>query len=247
MDEIEIEFDTDDEVKADVLVEGLPGIGQVGKLVVEHLIQELKAERIVEITSIFFPPQVLIEPGGVVRLPNNEIYLWKGKEQSIAFLIGDYQSTSNEGHYLLCESYLDAAEELGVKRVYTLGGYGVGQIIDEPRVLGAVNDDDLVAEITAAGAVMTGGEPGGIVGASGLLLGLAKRHGIEGVCLMGETPGYLVDPKSATEVLTVLSRLLGIRVDPARLAEHAAEMEKILEKYQEIEKGHEEESLNYIG
>ena len=75
MDEIEIEFDTDDEVKADVLVEGLPGIGQVGKLVVEHLIQELKAERIVEITSIFFPPQVLIEPGGVVRLPNNEIYL----------------------------------------------------------------------------------------------------------------------------------------------------------------------------
>lgn len=64
---------------------------------------------------------------------------------------------------------------------------------------------------------------------------------------MGETPGYLVDPKSATEVLTVLSRLLGIRVDPARLAEHAAEMEKILEKYQEIEKGHEEESLNYIG
>lgn len=247
MDDIEIEFDTEEDVKADVLVEGLPGIGQVGKLVVEHLIQELHADRIVEITSIFFPPQVLIDPGGAVRLPNNEVYLWKGEEQSIAFLIGDYQSTSNEGHYLLCEAYLEIAEELGVRRVYTLGGYGVGHIVGEPQVLGAVSNEELVPEITAAGAAMTGEEPGGIVGASGLLVGLAPRHGIEGVCLMGETPGYIVDPKSATEVLSVLSRLLGVSIDPTRLAEHAEEMEKILEKYQEIEKGREEESLNYIG
>ncbi|WP_298668223.1 proteasome assembly chaperone family protein [uncultured Methanofollis sp.] len=248
MDDINIDFLTEDEVKADVLIEGLPGIGQVGKLVVEHMIQELGAEKIVDITSIFLPPQVLIEPGGGVRLPNNEIYLWKNDEgQSIAFLIGDFQSTSNEGHYLLCEAYLDIAEELGVKRVYTLGGYGVGHLTEEPRVLGAVNDESLAAGVVVAGGVMTGDEPGGIVGASGLLLGLAAMREIEGVCLMGETPGYVVDPKSAGAVLAVLCRLLGITVDATRLAEHAAEVEKILAKYEEMEKGREEENLTYIG
>ncbi|TAJ44890.1 proteasome assembly chaperone family protein [Methanofollis fontis] len=247
MDDIEIEFFTDDELHADILIEGLPGIGQVGKLVVEHMIQELKAEQVVGITSIFFPPQVLIEPGGVVRLPDNGIYLWKGPERSIAFLIGDFQSTSNEGHYLLCDAYLDVAEELGVKRVYTLGGYGVGQIIEEPRVLGAANTDNLIDEIREAGGVMTGDEPGGIVGASGLLLGLAAQRGIDGICLMGETPGYVVDPKSAGVVLDVLCRLLNIEIDATRLEEHAAEMERILAKYQEAEKGKEEDSLTYIG
>lgn len=248
MDDINIDFLTEDEVKADILIEGLPGIGQVGKLVVEHMIQELGAEKVVEITSIFLPPQVLIEPGGSVRLPNNEIYLWKNDEgHSIAFLIGDFQSTSNEGHYLLCEAYLDVAEELGVKRVYTLGGYGVGHLTGEPKVLGAVNKESLITEVTAAGGVMTGEEPGGIVGASGLLIGLADMRDVEGICLMGETPGYVVDPKSATAVLAVLCKLLGITVDATRLAEHAAEVEKILAKYEEIEKGREEENLTYIG
>ncbi|MDD3621665.1 MAG: proteasome assembly chaperone family protein [Methanofollis sp.] len=247
MEDIDIAFLTEDKVKADILIEGLPGIGQVGKLVVEHMIEELGAEQIVDIYSIYLPPQVLIEPGGVARMPSNEIYLWKGEEISIAFLVGDFQSTSNEGHYLLTDAYLDIAEELGVKRVYTLGGFGVGHLVEEPRVLGAVNDERLIEEVTEAGGVMTGDEPGGIVGAAGLLLGLSAERNMEGICLMGETSGYLVDPKSAREVLLVLARLVGIEIDPTRLTEHATEMEKIIARYEEMERGKEDESLNYIG
>ena len=48
-------------------------------------------------------------------------------------------------------------------------------------------------------------EPGGgIIGVSGLLLGLGALRGIDAVCLMGVTSGYLVDPKAAQEVLRVL-------------------------------------------
>ncbi|HPM61333.1 MAG TPA: PAC2 family protein, partial [Methanoregulaceae archaeon] len=48
MDEIEIQFldDVPEEgLKAPVLIEGLPGIGHVGKLVAEHMIQELGAKK----------------------------------------------------------------------------------------------------------------------------------------------------------------------------------------------------------
>lgn len=235
------------EVSAPVLIEGLPGIGHVGKLVAEHLIHELGARKIAEIESIFFPPQVIIGENGTVRLANNEIYFYDGEDRRILFLVGDFQSTSAEGHYLLADTFLSIAEELGVSRTYTLGGYGVGHLVDVPRVLGAVNDGMLRDEIEAAGAVISPDEPGGgIIGAAGLLLGLGRVRGIEGICLMGETSGYLVDPKSASRVLDVLCTLLDLRVDATTLQERGMEMEHMIQKLVDTERAAESDELRYI-
>ena len=43
-----------------IMIEGLPGIGQVGKLVAEYMIHMLGAEKIGEIHSIYLPPQVIL-------------------------------------------------------------------------------------------------------------------------------------------------------------------------------------------
>jgi uncharacterized protein (TIGR00162 family) len=250
MEDITIVFDeaiAPEDRRAPVLIEGLPGIGHVGKLVVEHMIQELGAVRIAEIFSIYFPPQVLIEDNGLVRLCNNELYRYSGDKGCFLFLIGDFQSTSNEGHYILSQMYVDIAHELGVQRIYTIGGYGVGHFIETPRVIAAVNKDDLSPLVIEAGGVFGDGEPGGgIIGAAGLMLGLGAPLGIEGICLMGETSGYLVDPKSAALVLDVLTRLIHITIDPSNLNERAGEMEIAVQRLLEQEKKSEEE-LSYIG
>jgi len=247
MEDISIDFLRDEDTNGRTLIEGLPGIGQVGKLVAEHMIHEMNAEKIAEIHSIYFPPQVLIGKDGVARLVNNEIYRCDG-EREMLFLVGDYQSTSSEGHYLLSSFYLDIAEELGVKRVITLGGYGVGHLVDKPRVLAAVNMSHLQSEIAQAGGIFTHDEPGGgIIGASGLLLGMGALRNIEGICLMGETSGYLVDPKSAHSLLEVLCALLGMEVDTTRLLERAEEMEHLVEKLRTTEEARSDEELSYIG
>jgi len=231
-----------------LLIEGLPGIGQVGKLVAEYIIHMLGAEKIGEIHSIYLPPQVILEEKGIARLPRNEIFLYKAPERHIIFLVGDFQSTSNEGHYLLSDAYLDIAQELGVKRIYTLGGFGVGHLVNGPRVLGAVNREELRAEIEAAGVSFERDEPGGgIIGAAGLLLGLSGIRGIDAICLMGETSGYLVDPMSAANVLAVLSKLIGVTVDSTQLNDRAAEMEKVVEGLIEGEKMQRDDELRYIG
>ena len=231
-----------------LLIEGLPGIGQVGKLVAEYIIHMLGAEKIGEIHSIYLPPQVILEENGIARLPRNEIFLYKAPGRHIIFLVGDFQSTSNEGHYLLSDAYLDIAQELGVKRIYTLGGFGVGHLVNGPRVLGAVNREELRAEIEAAGVSFERDEPGGgIIGAAGLLLGLGGIRGIDAVSLMGETSGYLVDPMSAANVLAVLSKLIGVTVDPTQLNDRAAEMEKVVEGLIEGEKMQRDDELRYIG
>ena len=231
-----------------ILIEGLPGIGQVGKLVAEYMIHMLKAEKIGEIHSIYFPPQVLLDENGLARLARNELFLYQSEARDIVFLVGDHQSTSNEGHYILADQYCEIAEELKVKRIYTLGGFGVGHLVNEPRVLGAVNRAELRPELEEAGVTFNREEPGGgIIGAAGLMLGLSAPRGIDAVCLMGETSGYLVDPMSAANVLGILAKLIDVPVDPTKLNDRASEMEKVIEGLVEGEKMQKDEELSYIG
>jgi hypothetical protein len=221
-----------------ILIEGLPGIGHVGKLVADHLVKELRAERIVDIYSYYFPPQVMVEEDGTIRMPKNEIYAHKSNTElpDLMILVGDFQSISSEGHFELVNAYIDIAKKFGVKRIYTLGGYGVGRLVEEPYVLGAANSSKLVEELKAYGVRFERGEPGGgIIGASGLLLGVSQLEGIEAACLMGATSGYMVDPKSAKAVLDVLMKMLNLKVSIEALEERAKEMEKLIAQIKEVQ------------
>jgi uncharacterized protein (TIGR00162 family) len=166
-------------------------------------------------------------------------------------LTGDHQAQDNEGHYKLTDTFLDVAEEFGVERVFALGGVPTGELIEEYDVLGAATTGAFVDDLEDAGVEFREDEPaGGIVGVSGLLLGLGERRDLESACLMGETSGYLVDPKSAQAVLTVLQDIVGFEVDFASLEERAEEMEEVVRKIQEMEQGAatpSDEDLRYIG
>lgn len=247
----------DVELHRPIMVEGLPGIGHVGKLVADHLVEELKAEKFIEIYSPHLPPQVLVNKDGTIRLVRIEFYAWKSnstKANDLIIVVGDYQSTSNVGHYEISGIILELALKYNVQRIYTLGGYGIGQLVEEPVVIGAVNNPKLIAEMKQLGVLFKENEPGGgIIGASGLLLGLAQLKGLDAICLMGETSGYLVDPKSAQKVLNVLTKALGIKVSMQAMEDRARDMEKIVAKLREMEQAKlmpelppTEEDLRYI-
>ena len=222
-----------------LLIEGLPGIGNVGKLAVEHLIDNVKAVKFAEVHSKDFPPQVFINTDGTVKLVNNEFFYWKAKKRNqrdLILLTGDYQGLSSQGQYELVEKILDISEEVGANEMYTLGGYGLGHEIEEPKVLCATTDKNLVKQMKKFGAVFKKNEPGGgIVGASGLLLGLGKLRGFKGVCFMGETPGYLVDPKSAKAVLKIIMKITNIDINLSALEKKAREIESIAHQLKEME------------
>jgi len=240
-------------LKNPILVEGLPGIGNVGKLAVEHLIDNIGATKLAKLHCKDFPPQVFINTDGTIELVNNEFYYWKAKksnQRDLLLLTGDYQGLSSQGQYELVEKILDVAEEFGTKEMYTLGGYGLGHEIENPKVLCATTDKKLVKTMKKYGAIFKKNEPGGgIVGASGLLLGLGKHRGLSGACLMGETPGYLVDPKSAKAVLKVLMKVLKVDIKLGELEKKAKEIEYIAHQLKEMETGSKDKSeeLKYIG
>ena len=251
MDKIEIHYDEKPDLDNPIFIEGLPGIGNVGKLAAEQLIDQLKGKKFADIISKHFPPQVVIEDNGVVRLVDNQLYYAKrdGANQDLVILTGDYQGLTPEGQYELSDFILGVLKELNVKRIFTLGGYGIGRMIKKPRVLGAATEESLVKEMKKLGVVFSRNEPGaGIVGASGLLLGMAKYYGMKSVCLMGETSGYFVDPKSAQAVLEVLAKILDVTVNYDELEAKAKQIDSITARLKEIEaKVDQDEDLGYIG
>jgi len=252
MDDIVVVFKEKPKLRDPLLVEGLPGVGNVGKLAAEHMVDQLKAVKFADVYSKFFPPQVLVSDSGTIRLVSNELYYVLRPEAAndLVILIGDYQGLTPDGQYELSDKTLQIAKELGVKRVFTLGGYGLGKMIEKPRVLGAATDLELVEEMKKFGVTFSKGEPGsGIVGASGLLLGLGLLYGIRSVCLMGETSGYFVDPKGAQAVLEVLAKILDVKIDFAELESKAEQIDMITSKLREAEPPPEpkREDLGYIG
>lgn len=252
MDDIIVVFKERPKLREPILIEGLPGVGNVGKLAAEHLVDQLKAVKFAEIYSKYFPPQVLVSDSGTIRLVSNELYYVSRPEvaNDLVIMVGDYQGLTPDGQYELADRTLQVAKELGVKRIYTLGGYGLGKMIEKPRVLGAATDAELVEEMKAQGVTFSKGEPGsGIVGASGLLLGLGNLYGMRSVCLMGETSGYFVDPKGAQAVLEVLAKILIVTIDFAELEAKAEQIDLITSKLKETEQPAEpkREDLGYIG
>ncbi|WP_423997490.1 proteasome assembly chaperone family protein [Halorubrum trapanicum] len=250
MEDIEIDEVATPELEDPVLIEGLPGVGHVGKLAAEHLLEEFDGELVRRVYATEFPPQVSVDDEGVAELTCAEFHAVETDGADLLVLTGDHQAGSNAGHYKLTSTFLDVAEEFGAERAFALGGVPTGELVEEYTVLGAVSDGSLVGDLKDAGVEFRADEPaGGIVGVSGLVLGLGGRRGFEAACLMGETSGYLVDPKSARAVLETLEAVLDMSVGYESLEDRAEEMEEVVGKIREMQEGPAvpDDDLRYIG
>ncbi|MEM1563233.1 MAG: proteasome assembly chaperone family protein [Candidatus Bathyarchaeia archaeon] len=222
------------ELKNPILIEGLPGLGLVGKIATRYLIKQLKAQKLAYLYSPHFPYFVLVSKKGSVRLLRGTFYFWKNDngENDLIFFTGDSQAQTIEGQYEISNSILDFAQKHGVKLVITIGGYRVET--DKPRVVAAATSQSLLNRALQANAVISPmGSP--IVGTAGLILGLAPFRKIEALCLLGETRGYLPDPKAAKSVLEVLLKILGVNVDLAGLDAEIAKAESMVARLRKIE------------
>lgn len=258
MDDVHIRWVEKVQLKDPILVEGLPGVGNVGKLAADYLKEKLGAKPLATIYSKFFPPQVYVSEEGVTRLVSQELSYRKAagpKQRDLLILSGDYQGISPEGQYELTERVLSLCHDLGTKELYTLAGFAQGRVIEVPRVLGAATSPEKVEAMKKYGVVFSRNDPGGgLIGASGLFLGLGRLYDMHGVCLMGETSGYFVDPRSAEAVLKVLAKILEVPIDFSDLEGKAKEIDRIAQKIHEAEQRPPDapapsarEDLGYIG
>jgi proteasome assembly chaperone (PAC2) family protein len=218
-----------------VLIACWPGIGNIGIIAVDILRRTVGAEELGEIEpwDFFYPRKVLIKDGELkdLEFPVNKFYFKRTEKKDLLFFIGEEQPTDGTGAYAegtkayrMANLVLDMALKFGCRRVYTSGA-AVAPIHHtvRSRVWVVPNSENLIDEVksyenTVLMSDIEGrGGQGNITGLNGLLLGVAKKRGLEAICMMGEIPIYIHGfpipyPKGSKAVVEVLSAALAIEV-----------------------------------
>ena len=218
-----------------ILIEGLPGLGLVGKIAIRYLIKQLKAIKTAYLYSPHFPYFVLVNKKGNVRLLRGAFYYWKNPkgENDLILFTGDSQSQTIEGQYEIADHMLDFSQKHNVKTIVTIGGYRM-EAKEKPKVFVAATSQELLHKALQGGATLSSsGSP--IVGTAGLILGLARFKKIDSMCLLGETRGYLPDPLAAKSVLEIIKSTFNLDLDLTGLNEEIARAETMVAKLRQIE------------
>ncbi len=243
-----IRYDSKPALKDPFFIEALPGIGNVGKVAGDFIADSVKAVKFASIYSEDLPPQVNLDEDSVIDMARNELWYGKVGDRDVIFLRGEFQGSTPEGQYYLAQDVMKELLKMDVRKIITLGGYGTGAMVDEPRVLGAVSDKRLKEDLSEYGVVFSPNDPqAGIIGAAGLLIGFGKIYGIDSVCLMGETSGFFVDHKSAKAIVDILMKMFDVKLDTKDLEEKAGQIDELTAKVKEAEDQDTHEDLSYIG
>jgi uncharacterized protein len=213
-----------------------PGIGDVSLTAAKYLVEKLNAEEIGEIdpTAFFEPVGVAVRDNVVERprFPESKFYYWQSDEadRGLVVFIGEEQPVFKG--YELVNCVLDVAQRLKVEKVYSCAA-AVTRVhhSEEMRVWGVATDSALLDELTKYEVILRGNLR--IAGLNGLVLGMARERGMEGVCLLGEVPAYatqIANPKASLAVLRILLRILGIELDLAELGQLARQVDEEMDR-----------------
>jgi uncharacterized protein len=246
------------ELENPIMVASWPGIGNIGIIAVDTLRNLLGAEELGEIEpwDFFYPKKVIIRNGELkdVKFPASKFYFKRTGETDLLFFVGEEQPSDGgrtyaEGKkaYQMANLVLDVAQKFRCKRVYTSGA-AVAPIhhTARPKVWVVPNAKNLISEVkTYENTILMSeiegrGGQGNITGLNGLLLGVARKRGVEAVCVMGEIPVYLQGfplpyPKASKAVLEILTAALGIEIDLDRITgfieQSNNQIEQLYEKF----------------
>lgn len=210
------------ELKSPVVVLGLPGIANVGRVAVESLIEVLGAIHYMDIFSDDFPPRIIVKDG-ISHIPKSSLYLYRAapdESHDLIILTALFQPSSSQGVFEYADFVSKEFVSLGVKEVFALAAYEQGyeeffsSFPNEPRAFISASSQSLLDRITQLdGTIAT--ESGVVNGANGFIPAwAANMYNMEGACLLGETLSMIkMDFRAAKSLLEKIVSLLDLKAN----------------------------------
>ncbi|HZX12260.1 MAG TPA: PAC2 family protein [Candidatus Nanoarchaeia archaeon] len=242
-------------LKKAIVIQGLPGMGSVGKIAVDFLVSATKAKKIAEIRSYLLPSYAFVNKENVLDVPKIEVYHKKSKGKDLLFASGEAQPSDDHACYVFSEQLLRYYLQNEVCEIITLGGIGLEHIPKTPMLYLTGTDPRVVMRYkTQETQLASEALLGPILGLTGILGPLAKVRNIPCLTILVETlgiPGYF-GARGAREIIQLLNKKIGLRIDISALDKEAKLFEKEMKSV--LEPAFEEERLprsrevtNYIG
>ncbi len=222
---MEFTQDVEPNVEKPIVIAAMQDMGNVGSIVVNFINDSLRT-KIFRIARTLDPTYV-VDRGGYIDLPN-ESWEYKYTEDLIIFGGGKGQPQGNSEINALCQDVIDIAKKYSAKFIYTLGGFHTNRVLDNnPKTYITTTSMELTKQMKGLN-VETTPQKSIITGFNGLILGFAKKNGIQGIGMYGELnqpeiPQY----RAAISIIKTLEKLTYRKLgDTSRLEAMAQEIER---------------------
>ena len=209
--------------KNPVLIEGFPGIGLVGNIASQQMIDELDMTYVGSINSRYFPPiAVLYE--GLINMP---VRIYESEEHNIIIVVSDIPINPSVS-YDVSKALVEWAKSIHVKEIVSIAG--IATMSDERKVFGAATNKEMLDRIKDKVELF---QMGTISGISGSVMSECLVNEIPAISLLGATQSQNPDPRAAVVVIEVLNSLYGLLIDTDSLIEQAEQIEIEMQKLAE--------------
>ncbi|QLC34145.1 proteasome assembly chaperone family protein [Halarchaeum sp. CBA1220] len=218
------EFDVDEPV----LVEGLPGVGLVGKIATDHLVDEFDMTYVANVDCDGLPEVAIYDEDDYTARP--PVRLYADEERDLLALQADIP-VNRVAAAEFADSVTDWVMDLNATPLY-LSGFPTqnedpGHV---PEVFGVATGDG--ASLLEAHGVDTPPEQGVVGGPTGALVNRADANDLTGVGLVVESDPQFPDPAASKQLLDKgIEPIADIAVETDTLVEQA---EQIREQKQQL-------------
>lgn len=189
----------------------LPGVGNVGKLLIDSLNETCDSKEILKLQHPDLPPHATMNDG-ILTAPHlhlNQLKLPDG--QIILTLCGNVQPLVPRGQYEMAEDILNLLKENNTHRIILLAGLSSDAGCEKIHVV--VADKETKNSLEQDGIIVSNKQPeGGVIGLCGLLGSLAPSRGVSSVTVIAETFGTSVDTISAERLRISLMNYFGLEL-----------------------------------
>jgi uncharacterized protein len=219
------------------LVEGLPGVGLVGKIAADHLVETFEMVHYANVHCEGVPRVAVYQEGDTTLRP--PVRLYADADENLLVLQSDVP-VHPEAAETLAECLSGWFDDLSVTPIF-LSGIGRDKTADVPQLYG-VGSGEGGALVDDAGIDLPD-EAGIITGPTGALLSDAVERDRTAVALVVESDPRFPDPEAARVLIKHgIERLTGMEVPTDDLVEHAEDIREAKEKLAKRMQDADEES-----
>lgn len=209
--------------KNPIIIEGFPGIGLVGNIACQHIIEELGMKYAGSIDSRYFPPLAVLF-NGIVYMP---VRIYEAPKKDIIVIISDIPIHPTAS-YDLSKALVEWMISINAKNIISIAG--IATTTGLRRVFGGATNQEMLERIKDKTEIF---QVGTISGISGSIMTECFIRKIPAMSLLGETPGPNPDPRAAVEVLNVLNKIFDLSINTEKLMSQAEQIELELSRLAE--------------
>ncbi len=212
-----MEIELKEKPKNPIVIEGVPGLGLVGTIVTEFLIDHLKAKPIGKLQSKNLPAILAVHQGKILE-PFGIFY---SKEHNVMIISALETVQGMEGE--LADAIVKICDMVKARDLICVEGFGSSSV-GEPQAFYITEDLKKRKKLEGIGVKPL--KDGVIFGVTAALLAKSRTSNF----IFSEAHSELPDSRSAAKIIQVLDKYLGLNVDYQPLIEKANSFEKKLKE-----------------